>query len=575
MTIPALPQLDRTSPTFRTDLDTFFLTQLPNTVTELNSELTRIDGILPVGFVGTSTTSLTIAASGTIALTVQTNKGFAPGQFVVISRTADPVASQMGGTVTAYDYTTGAMSVTLSQSTGTGTYAAWTVAISTQSLSPYSVGDVAFTDRPLAAPSWLQANGGIYSQASYPALYAELGLLRNGVTGGTVSGITGLLQNVNTTVKPFVLANKIYFYATSGATTTAHYLYRTSDGATVDGGYPVTLPALGTAGQYSTSDAANWSAIVGNTIILAPSAGATGNDFVARSTDAGATWSKVTIAGIGTAGVYGIYAHGSTFVLVLSNSSTTYYTSTDGLTWTSRTLPANCARFVSANGVLVAMATASSASCYTSTDAISWSTRTLPSSHTWLAPAYNGASGVWLVNSSTNGGPYARSTDNCATWATVTGGTPVNSTVVSASGGGDSIKVFLGKFVVAYGALGAATFASLLHSSDGLVWSVAPIPALTGANVAIHVVGSEIYFWNSSSGTDCWVSHNLVDWSYQASDYLKPAAVRWALEANGVQAFFLAATTTHRRPVYAYNSITQFAVPNIPAKPGATAYIKA
>ncbi len=165
MTIPALPSLDRTSPTFRTDLDTFFLTQLPNTVTALNSELTRIDGILPVGFVGTSTTSLTIAASGTIALTVQTNKGFAAGQFVVIGVTADP-ATQMGGTVTAYDHTTGAMSVTLSQSTGTGTYAAWTVAISTQSLSPYSVGDVAFTDRPLAAPSWLQANGGIYSQAS-------------------------------------------------------------------------------------------------------------------------------------------------------------------------------------------------------------------------------------------------------------------------------------------------------------------------------------------------------------------------------------------------------------------------
>ena len=36
MTIPALPPLVRTSPTFRTDLDAFFLTQLPSTVTEFN-----------------------------------------------------------------------------------------------------------------------------------------------------------------------------------------------------------------------------------------------------------------------------------------------------------------------------------------------------------------------------------------------------------------------------------------------------------------------------------------------------------------------------------------------------------
>ena len=176
MTIPALPPLDRISPTFRTDLDTFFLTQLPATVTALNSELTRIDGILPAGYVATSTTSLTVAASGTVTLTVQTNKGFAAGQFVVIGVTADP-ATQMGGTVTAYDHTTGVMSVSVSQSAGSGTYAAWTVAISAAAASPYSTGDIVLTARTLTAPTWLPADGSIYSQSSYAALYAEIGLL--------------------------------------------------------------------------------------------------------------------------------------------------------------------------------------------------------------------------------------------------------------------------------------------------------------------------------------------------------------------------------------------------------------
>lgn len=568
MTIPALPSLDRTSATFRTDLDTFFLAQLPNTVTELNSELTRIDGILPVGFVGTSTTSLTIAASGTIALTVQANKGFAPGQFVVISRTADPVASQMGGTVTAYDYTTGAMSVTLSQSTGTGTYAAWTVAISTQSLSPYSVGDVAFTDRPLAAPEWLQANGGIYSQASYPALYAELGLLRNGVYNGTVAGITGLLQNADTGIPSFVIDSKVYFYAYTPGTT-AHYLYRTSNGATVDAGYPVTLPALSPGGLY------NRAAAIGNTIVMVPGYSGVGNDFVARSTNAGATFSKVTIAALGAGGSYTLLKHGSLFVLVISNSSTSYYTSTDGSTWTSRTLPANCAGFVSANGVLIATATAASTSCYTSTDGISWSTRTLPASHTWIAPVYNSVSNVWLIRSSTVGGSYARSTDNGATWATITSSVPHYNPLQSALGG-DAVVVFNGRFVVAKGS-GAGTYALMIQSADGLSWSqVTGLPALDVANPDVTVLSSEIYFHPSGSGSEHWVSQNLTDWRYVAgSSDLTPAVIGKASEASGTQVFLQASTTTRRRSVYTYNSATQFAVPTVPAPAGVTAYIKA
>jgi hypothetical protein len=87
MTIPALPPLDRTSPTFRSDLDTFFLTQLPDTVDALNAEFTRIDGITAAGFTGTSGTSRTIASSGsfTFGVTSGTTKAFTPGQRLVIA----------------------------------------------------------------------------------------------------------------------------------------------------------------------------------------------------------------------------------------------------------------------------------------------------------------------------------------------------------------------------------------------------------------------------------------------------------------------------------------------------------
>jgi hypothetical protein len=80
------------------------------------------------GTSATSTTSLTIA-SGNQTLTVQTGKLFVVGMFITLASTASP-ANVMYGTVTSYNSASGALSVSVSYVGGSGTFVAWTVAVS-------------------------------------------------------------------------------------------------------------------------------------------------------------------------------------------------------------------------------------------------------------------------------------------------------------------------------------------------------------------------------------------------------------------------------------------------------------
>jgi len=77
---------------------------------------------------GTSTTSLTIA-TGSVTLTTGTNLNFVVGQFVTIANTGTP-ANYLHGQVTAYNAGTGALTVTVGDTGGSGTFAAWTVSVS-------------------------------------------------------------------------------------------------------------------------------------------------------------------------------------------------------------------------------------------------------------------------------------------------------------------------------------------------------------------------------------------------------------------------------------------------------------
>jgi len=76
---------------------------------------------------GTSTTSLTIGA-GTRSFTTQTGLQFSAPQWVIIASTVNN-ANYMTGNVSSYNSTTGAMTVNVVSTGGSGTYASWQLAL--------------------------------------------------------------------------------------------------------------------------------------------------------------------------------------------------------------------------------------------------------------------------------------------------------------------------------------------------------------------------------------------------------------------------------------------------------------
>lgn len=112
-----------------------FVDFVPLTAADLNDALDEISGgfdavaagIDPSAASGTSTTSLTIG-TGTKSLTIQTGRALFAGQSVSVAYTTVP-ATKMLGTVTSYDSATGALVVEVVTTSGSGTYALWTVSL--------------------------------------------------------------------------------------------------------------------------------------------------------------------------------------------------------------------------------------------------------------------------------------------------------------------------------------------------------------------------------------------------------------------------------------------------------------
>lgn len=176
MSIDALPALDRTSPTFKADVDLFFGTKLPafstqveaarqevvakeasatsaaTTATTKASEASSsavaasgsasaaassaaaaaISAATAAGYgnalSGTSTTSLAIG-TGAKSFAASTGKQWGVGQFLLAASAANP-ANYMHGQVTSYDSGTGALVLNVLDVGGSGTKADWTITLS-------------------------------------------------------------------------------------------------------------------------------------------------------------------------------------------------------------------------------------------------------------------------------------------------------------------------------------------------------------------------------------------------------------------------------------------------------------
>jgi len=84
--------------------------------------------IAPCNTNATSTSSLTIG-TGSKSLTVETDKDFVVGMYVIVAYTSSPT-TYMAGTITSYDSGTGALDVNVNKIAGSGTYSDWTVSLS-------------------------------------------------------------------------------------------------------------------------------------------------------------------------------------------------------------------------------------------------------------------------------------------------------------------------------------------------------------------------------------------------------------------------------------------------------------
>lgn len=133
MAISLLPSLSRSDPAFKSNVDTFFGTQLPNFSSEINTEINRINQIGFGSYSATSTTPNTIG-TGTKTFTIETGKSFVAGQVVIISDSAN-VSNYMVGQVSSYVSNTGVLTLTVSSVGGSGSISSWVVGITVMSAS--------------------------------------------------------------------------------------------------------------------------------------------------------------------------------------------------------------------------------------------------------------------------------------------------------------------------------------------------------------------------------------------------------------------------------------------------------
>ena len=129
----------------------------------------------------------------------------------------------------------------------------------------------------------------------------------------------------------------------------------------------------------------------------------------ATSTDGGITWTVHPTA-LPASGTWQAITFGNgTFVAVGQNLCAT---STDGITWTSRTVPNAAWQAVAyGNGVFAAVPNSGSSNAISSPDGVTWTTHTLPGGYTWESLVY-GTYFVAIANASTT---FCYSTDGL-TW---------------------------------------------------------------------------------------------------------------------------------------------------------------
>lgn len=322
-----------------------------------------------------------------------------------------------------------------------------------------AVGEFIYAIGPRSAPSFLPADSSTTSYLN--SSYPALAALIN--TPATTFSATYPTISPNTGWIKIAYGNSVFVVTSQGPNTNAAY---SSDGTT-----------------WSNSSTANgnWYGLAfgaGTFVTVSQGLGGTGTTNAATTTN-GVTWTTRTLP---STQMWNAVAFGNSTFVAISNApsnvaGTAAATSADGITWTARTLPSSAMWYAITygNGVFVALSKGSAAA--TSPDGITWTARTFPVSSGFPAIAFgNGVfvaqSGNWLSNL------IYTSTDGI-TWTPRPQANPVNPYPIDLSFGN-------GIFVA------TGSYGTLYTSLDGVNWINWPT-ASTSSNFTNAAYGGGVF----------------------------------------------------------------------------------
>lgn len=246
----------------------------------------------------------------------------------------------------------------------------------------------------------------------------------------------------------------------------------------------------------------SWNSVAANVKIAVAVAG---NSTTVNTTSNGITWTARTSA-MPSAAVWKSVTWGESigkFVAVSTTSSSAGAYSTDGISWSSSTLPAadNWLAVNFGNGYYVATCGASSTQAAYSSDGTSWSTATLSTTGDWRSVCWGntGGNGTWVAVSY-NSSDATYSTDNGASWTTASLPSSANWSAVTYGNG-----VFV---AVAYGSTKAA------YSTDGITWYESVLPASRNwTSIAFDEGVKKFAAMAPSSTSGCATSPDGISWT--------------------------------------------------------------
>lgn len=139
---------------FNDDMDRFINTKLPRLAEEVDDVATAFT----LNATNSTSTSSVSIGTGTKNYTVQTSKSYVKGMFVIAADNAAPSTNYNYGQVLSYDTGTGALSIDVTNSAGTGTKTSWIISQTAPggvtTAGATFIGDILVPDEAYDATAW-------------------------------------------------------------------------------------------------------------------------------------------------------------------------------------------------------------------------------------------------------------------------------------------------------------------------------------------------------------------------------------------------------------------------------------